>query len=191
MEHQSAIAYGNNFMNGYKGRDLSKTGWGLKWDFIIVHESGHEWFGNNITAADVADNWIHEGFTAYAENLYTEWLYGKEAGAEYVRGTRSEVLNDKPVIAPYQVNAGGSIDVYYKAANMLHTIRQIVNDDKRWLTMLSGMNSRFWHKTVTTKEIEQYMSSTLGIDLQKIFDQYLRTTKIPTLEYKLKKGSLS
>jgi len=191
MEHQSAIAYGNDYQNGYMGRDLSLTGWGLKWDFIIVHESGHEWFGNNITAKDVADNWIHEGFTAYGENLYNEYLYGKKAGAEYVIGTRKAVMNDKPIISPYNVNSGGSIDLYYKAANMLHTIRQLVNNDSTWREMLRGLNKTFWHQTVTTKQIEDYMIGNLHMDLQKIFDQYLRTIKIPTLEYKLKKGKLS
>lgn len=191
MEHQSAIAYGNNYQNGYLGRDLSLSGWGLKWDFIIVHESGHEWFGNNISAKDVADNWIHEGFTSYSENLFTEYLYGKKAGSEYVIGTRKAVLNDKPVISDYNVNAGGSIDVYYKASNMLHTIRQLVRNDVEWKNMLRGMNRHFWHQTVTTKQIEDYMIHTLRMDLQKIFDQYLRTVQIPVLEYKIENGTLS
>jgi aminopeptidase N len=190
MEHQSAIAYGNDFVNGYMGRDLSSTGWGLNWDFIIVHESGHEWFGNNITAKDVADNWVHEGFTAYSENLYTEYLYGKKAGAEYVIGTRKAVLNDKPIISDYNVNAGGSIDLYYKAANMLHTIRQLTGNDTLWRDMLRNINHTFWHQTVTTKQIEDYMISYLKLDLQKVFDQYLRTVKIPVLEYRIKKSKL-
>lgn len=184
MEHQSGIAYGNGFVNGYSGRDLSGTGWGMNWDFIIVHESGHEWFGNNISAADVADNWIHEGFTAYSENLYTEWLFGKSAGGEYVRGTRAEVKNDKPVIADYGVNAGGSLDVYYKASNTLHMIRRIVNNDSLWRSALRAMNQRFRHKTVTSSDIESFLSSHLGIDLQPLFDQYLRTIQIPVLEVK-------
>jgi aminopeptidase N len=191
MEHQSAIAYVNYFQNGYKGRDLSLTGWGLKWDFIIIHESGHEWFGNSITARDVADNWIHEGFTAYSENLYTEYLYGKQAGAEYVIGTRKAVLNDKPVITDYNVNAGGSLDLYYKAANMLHTIRQIVDNDSLWKEMLRSINRMFRHQTVTTENIEDYMIGYLHYDLQRIFNQYLRTVKIPVLEYRIKKQKLS
>ncbi|PBQ34015.1 peptidase M1 [Sphingobacteriaceae bacterium] len=190
MEHQSDIAYGNDFMNGYKGRDLSLTGWGFKWDFIIVHESGHEWFGNSITAKDVADNWIHESFTAYAENLYTEYLYGKKAGAEYVIGTRKAIANDKPIISDYNVNAGGSIDLYYKGANMLHAMRQIVNNDSLWREMLRDLNRTFWHQTVSTKQIEIYMAAYLRLDLQKIFDQYLRTTKVPELEYKVVKDKL-
>ncbi len=191
MEHQSAIAYGNEFQNGYLGRDISGTGRGNNWDFIIVHESGHEWFGNSITAKDVADNWIHEGFTAYSENLYVENLYGKKAGAEYVIGTRKAVLNDKPIIADYNVNAGGSLDLYYKASNMLHTIRTITNNDSLWKELMRGLNKTFWHQTVTTKQIEDYMINFLKLDLQKVFDQYLRTIKIPVLEYKLKNGKLS
>lgn len=191
MEHQSAIAYGNNFVNGYKGRDLSQTGWGLKWDFIIVHESGHEWFGNSISAKDVADNWIHESFTAYSENLYTEYLFGEKAGAEYVIGTRKSVINDKPIISPYHVNAGGSIDLYYKGANMLHTIRQLVNNDSLWRHMFLSLNKTFFHKTVTSAEIEEFMSVYLKIDLRSVFDQYLRSIRLPVLEYKTVKDGFS
>lgn len=190
MEHQSAIAYGNNYQQAYMGRDMSNTGWGLKWDFIIVHESGHEWFGNNISAQDVADNWIHESFTSYAENLYTEYLFGKKAGADYVIGTRLAIANDKPIISDYNVNAGGSIDLYFKGANMLHTMRQIVNNDSLWRQMLRHLNQHFRHQTVTTQQIESYLSSYLHYDFQKIFDQYLRTTKIPQLEYRIQKGKL-
>lgn len=186
MEHQSAVAYGNKYMNGYLGTDLSGSGWGKKWDFIIVHESGHEWFGNNITVKDVADNWVHEGFTSYSENLFTEYLYGKKAGSEYIIGQRDGILNDEPVIADYGVNRDGSVDMYNKAANMLHTIRQLVNNDSLWKAMLRDINKTFWHQTVTTKQIEDYMIAFLKLDLQKVFDQYLRTTKIPTLQYQIK-----
>jgi len=132
MEHQSAVAYGNGFKNGYRGRDLSGStaGWGLKWDFIIVHESGHEWFANNITTIDIADMWVHEGFTNYSETLFTEYYYGKEAGSDYCIGTRKLITNDKPIIGPYGVNKEGSGDMYYKGGNMLHTIRQVINDDE-------------------------------------------------------------
>lgn len=190
MEHQSAIAYGNGFANGYKGRDLSLTGWGLKWDFIIIHESGHEWFGNNISAQDVADNWIHESFTTYSENLYTEFLYGKKAGAEYVIGTRKLIKNDIPVIGKYAVNSQGSTDMYYKGANMLHSIRQIVNNDSIWRCFLRDINKTFWHQTVTTKQIEIYMSEYFKIDLKYLFNQYLREIQIPVFEYKMKKNVL-
>lgn len=191
MEHQSAVAYGNGYQNGYKGKDLSLTGWGMKWDFIIIHESGHEWFANSITAKDVADNWIHEGFTAYSENLYTEYLFGKNAGAEYVTGTRNAVINDKPIIGDYGVNAEGSGDMYYKAANMLHTIRQLVNNDSLWKAFLRDLNKTWYHQTVTSRQMEDYIIAYLKTDLQKIFDQYLRTTKIPVLEYRISKKKLS
>ena len=187
MEHQSSVTYGNHFENGYLGRDLSGTGWGLKWDFIIVHESGHEWFANNITYKDEADMWIHESFTNYSESLFTEYYYGKEAGAEYVRGTRMNIRNDIPIIADYGVNGHGSGDMYYKGGNMLHTIRQIIKDDELWRSILRGLNEEFYHQTVTTQQIEHYISEKAGIDLSKIFDQYLRTIQIPKLEIIQKK----
>ena len=190
MEHQSSVTYGNEFKNGYLGRDLSGTGWGLKFDFIIIHESGHEWFANNITYKDIADMWIHESFTNYSESLFVEYYYGKDAGAEYVRGCRKGIHNDTPIIGNYGVNNEGSGDMYPKGANMLHTIRQILNDDAKWKSILRGLNSTFYHQTVTTKQIEDYLTAQVGIDLSKVFDQYLRTTKIPTLEYFFKDGHL-
>lgn len=191
MEHQSAVAYGNGFINGYRGKDLSETGWGLKWDFIIVHEVGHEWFGNNITTKDIADMWVHEGFTNYSETLFTEYYYGKEAGSDYCIGTRKLIQNEKPIIGPYGVNQEGSGDMYYKGGNMLHTIRQVINDDEKFRSILRGLNSTFYHKVVTTQEIESYMSKQSGKDLSKIFDQYLRTTMIPVLEYKIRGNNMS
>jgi aminopeptidase N len=182
MEHQSAIAYGNKFINGYKGTDRSKTGWGLKWDFIIIHESGHEWFGNNITAKDIADNWIHESFTNYAETLYTEWLFGKQAADEYNRGLRNKIKNDEPIIGPYGVNKDGSGDMYDKGGNMIHIIRKVINDDEKLRQILRGLNKTFWHQTVTTRQIEDYIIQQSAINFQKTFDQYLRTTQIPQLE---------
>ncbi|MES2853148.1 MAG: M1 family metallopeptidase [Bacteroidota bacterium] len=183
MEHQSSVTYGNGFQNGYRGRDLSGTGWGLKFDFIIIHESGHEWFANNITYKDIADMWIHESFTNYSESLFVEYYYGKEAGFEYVRGTRKGINNDIPIIGNYDVNSEGSGDMYPKGGNMLHTLRQIVNNDEKWRGILRGLNSTFYHQTVTTKQIEDYLSQQVGIDLSTVFNQYLRDTRIPTLEY--------
>lgn len=183
MEHQSAIAYGNEYKQGYKGRDLSGSGWGLKWDFIIVHESGHEWFANNITTNDIADMWVHEGFTNYSEVLFTEYYYGREAGNDYCYGLRKNIANDEPVIGPYGVNKEGSGDMYYKASNMIHSIRNALNDDKKFRKILRGINERYYHKTVDGKEIEQYLIDETGLDLQKTFEQYLTTTQIPTLEY--------
>jgi len=191
MEHQSAIAYGNQYVNGYLGHDVSGTGLGLQWDFIVVHESAHEWWGNNITMKDAADMWIHESFAAYAESLYTECVTGNEqAGARYVLGTRERILNDRPIIGTYGVNHEGSGDMYYKGANMLHTLRQVVNDDAKWRDILRGLNRTFRHRTVTTRQIEDYISGQAGIDLAPFFDEYLRTTKIPVLEYAVEDGTL-
>jgi len=191
MEHQSAVAYGNHYKNGYLGRDRSATGHGLLWDFIIIHESAHEWWGNSITMKDQADMWIHESFATYAEGLFTECQQGKQAGQEYTIGQRKIVRNDEPIIAVYGVNAEGSGDMYDKGANMLLAIRQLVDDDTRWRGILRGLNKTFWHQTVTTHQIEDYMSRESGLKLGKVFDQYLRTTRIPTLEYKLEGNKLS
>lgn len=191
MEHQSSVTYGNHFANGYLGRDLSGTGWGLKWDFIIIHESGHEWFANNITDKDIADMWIHESFTNYSENLFTEYYYGKEAGAAYVKGCRKLIGNKETIIGDYEVNQGGSGDMYYKGGNMLHTIRQVIDNDEKWRQILIGLNKDFYHQTVDTKQIETYISKKSGINLSKVFDQYLRNTEIPTLEYKVENGAVS
>lgn len=190
MEHQSCVAYGNHYQNGYLGRDLSHTGWGLKWDFIIVHESAHEWFGNNITTKDIADMWVHESFANYAEGLYTECLFGKKAGEEYTIGTRKNIQNDKPIIGHYGVNDEGSGDMYYKGGNMLLAIREIINNDEKWRNILRGLNKTFWHQTVTGKQIEKYISQTSGIDFSKVFQQYLTTTKVPQLEYYIKGQTL-
>lgn len=190
MEHQSAVAYGNKYQNGYLGKDLSGSGWGNKWDFIIVHESGHEWFANNITTKDIADMWVHEGFTSYSETLFTECEFGKEAANAYCQGLRKNITNDRPVIGLYGVNQEGSGDMYYKGSNMLHTIRQVINDDEKFRKILRGLNETFFHETVTSKEVEDYMAKNSGKNLAKIFDQYLRTTKIPELEYKINGHSL-
>lgn len=190
MEHQSSVTYGNGYQNGYLGNDLSGTGWGLKFDFIIIHESGHEWFANNITNKDIADMWIHESFTAYSESLYLDYHFGKEAGAEYVIGTRANIQNDSPLIGQYNVNNEGSGDMYYKGANMLHTLRQLVKDDDVWRKILHKMNVKFYHQTVTTQQIENFLSYETTIDLSAFFNQYLRTTKIPVLEYSINKKVL-
>ena len=191
MEHQSAIAYGNKFMNGYLGSDLSGTGWGLKWDFIIIHESGHEWFGNSITTPDIADMWVHEGFTAYSETLYTECLFGKEAGSDYVTGTRRLIQHDKPVIGPYGVNTEGSGDMYYKGANLIHTLRQLFSSDDAFRQFLLDVNKRYFISQASSADIEKLFSVHLGRDLSRIFDQYLRSTQVPVLEYRLENNKLS
>jgi aminopeptidase N len=183
MEHQSGVAYGNHFGNGYLGRDLSGTGWGLKWDFIVVHESGHEWFGNNITSKDLADMWIHESFTNYSESLFVESIWGKQAGQEYVHGTRMAIQNDSPIIGPYGVNKEGSGDMYYKGGNMLNMIRTIINDDEKWRGILRGLNKTFYHQTVTYEQVVNYINQQSGKNLTPVFDQYLKYKSIPTLEF--------
>jgi aminopeptidase N len=183
MEHQSAVAYGNYYSFGYRGRDASGTGLGKKWDFIVVHESGHEWFGNNLTSKDLADMYIHEGYTNYSETLFVDYMYGKEAGNAYNYGIRRGIRNDRPIIARYDINEEGSGDMYPKAGNMLHTIRHSMDNDSLFRQILRGMNRDFYHQTVTTRQIEHYLSVHAGFDYQKVFDQYLRTTQIPVLEY--------
>jgi len=191
MEHQSAVAYGNGFKNGYRGTDRSHTGLGLGWDFIIVHESSHEWFGNSITTKDIADSWVHEGFANYAEAIYEECQEGKEKGALYAIGERANIKNDMPVVAQYGLNREGSGDMYEKGGNMLHTIRQIIGDDEKWRSILRGLSKTFYHQTVTGAQIEEYISQQAGIDLSKVFAQYLTTTQIPVLEYSTKGNTLT
>ncbi len=182
MEHQSSVTYGNKFKNGYLGKDHSYTGWGLMFDYIIIHESGHEWFANNITYKDEADMWIHESFTTYSESLYLDYWIGKEASEEYNRGLRRGIGNNGTMIGPYDVNRSGS-DVYDKGATLLGMIRQIINDDEKWRMILRGLGEEFYHQTVKTAQIENYISDRSGIDFSSFFDQYLRTTQIPILEY--------
>ena len=190
MEHQSSVTYGNLFRKGYLGRDLSSTGWGLKWDFIIVHETAHEWWANSITYKDIADMWIHESFANYAESLFLEYHFGRQAGNEYVIGTRLNIQNDRPIIGTYDVNREGSGDMYYKGGNMLHTLRNWLNDDARWRSILRGMQKEFRHQTVTTAQIENYLAKETGKNLDAFFDQYLRDIRIPTLEFEKKKKTL-
>ena len=190
MEHQSAVTYGNGYQNGYRGRDLSGSGWGLTFDFIIIHETGHEWFANNITYSDVAYMWIHESFTNYSESLYLDYHHGEQAANEYVQGLRTSISNDRPLIGIQGVNYRGSGDMYNKGGNMLHTIRQIVNDDEVWRQTLRGLNSEFRHQTVSSEQVESFIIQRTGIDLSTVFDQYLRDIRIPTLEYYFRDGEL-
>lgn len=182
MEHQSGIAYGNRFMNGYRGKDLSQTGWGAKWDFIIVHESGHEWFGNNITSNDIADMWVHEAFTNYSESLYVEAVFGKQAGLDYEHGLRGNIRNDCPILGPRGVNKEGSGDMYYKGSTLLNMVRTIINDDQKWRSILRGLNQKFYHSTVDGSDIIDYINESSGHDFSPVFEQYLTHTNVPTLE---------
>ena len=191
MEHQSAVTYGNEYQNGYLGGDLSSTGWGLKFDFIIVHESGHEWFANSITNTDVADMWIHEGFTNYSETLYLDYHFGTEAGNEYLIGVRELIRNEHPIIGDYGVNSSGSTDMYYKGGATLHTLRQVMNDDEAFRKLLRDLNREFFHSTVSSNQIEEFIASETGLDLKPFFEQYLRTTKIPRFQYRMQGDKLT
>lgn len=190
MEHQSAVTYGNKYLKGYLGNDFSNTGWGLTFDYIIIHEAGHEWFANNITYKDIADMWIHESFTTYSEGLFIDYHYGKQAGSEYIVGARQVIKNENPIIGTYNVNQRGSGDMYFKGANILHTLRQWVNDDEKWRKILRDMNVEFYHQTVTTQQIEQFIIDQSGLPLEAFFDQYLRDIRIPTLEWKWENENL-
>lgn len=184
MEHQSAVTYGNNYANGYLGHDGSGTGWGMKFDFIIVHESGHEWFGNNITAKDLADMWIHESFTNYAESLFLDFNYGKKAGLAYLHGNRQRILNDKPLLGPYGVNEEGSSDMYLKGGVFLNMLRTLIDDDEKWRQILRGLNKTFYHQTVNYEDIVHYISQQSGKNLAPVFAQYIQHTNIPVLEFR-------
>ena len=190
MEHQSSVTYGNQYKQGYLGRDLSGTGWGLKFDFIIIHESGHEWFANNITDIDIADMWIHESFTNYSESLFLDYYYGKKASSEYIIGLRKTIANTSPIIGKYNLNKEGSSDMYNKGGNMLHTLRQLIDNDEKWRLILRKMNAEFYHQTVTTKQIEDFLSKETGFNLNPFFNQYLRAINIPTLEHKIENNTL-
>lgn len=190
MEHQSAIAYGNLFLKGYMGNDLSKTGVGKLWDFIIIHESGHEWFGNSITSRDIADMWIHEGFTQYSEIVYTECIWGYEKAMQYANGLKGNVSNDEPIIGPYGVNKEGSGDMYPKGALLLNTLRHVVNNDTLWWNIIHDYATTFKHKIIDTQTVIDFFNQKSGMNLTSIFNQYLRTTSIPKLELKIEKKKL-
>jgi aminopeptidase N len=186
MEHQGAIAYGNKYQMGYQGKDRSGTGVGLLFDFIIVHESGHEWFGNSITAADIADNWIHEGFTTYSETLFAEYWFGREKAFGYSRGEWKNISNDRNVIGKYGVNDAGSSDKYDKGSALVHTIRLLMNNDEKFRAMLHKMNDTFYHKQITTKQMEDFIIGFSGLQLEPVFNQYLRSTMLPELQWSRK-----
>lgn len=190
MEHQSAVAYGNRYNNGYKGRDISGTGWGMKYDIILVHELAHEWFGNSITTKDLADKWIHEGLAGYTEILYLEQQFGKDAAREYLIAKRKSILNSRPVIARYNINESGDSDDYAKGRAVIHMVRAIMNDDAKFRQLLIDINKKFYHTTTTSQAIEQYISQASGTDFSKMFAQYLHTTKLPVLEYKISGSKL-
>jgi aminopeptidase N len=190
MEHQSAIAYGNMYLKGYLGKDRSQTGIGLNFDYIIVHESGHEWFGNSITAKDIADMWLHESFTTYSEAVYVECQYGYDQGQIYINGLKNIVKNVGPSIGTYGVYNEGSGDMYSKGALMLNTIRHLVNDDEKWWKMLFLYNEKFHHQIIEGQTAINFFNTETGIDLSKVFQQYLRYGTLPRLEYRINNDQL-
>jgi aminopeptidase N len=182
MEHQSAVTYGNHFANGYLERDWTGVGISTRFDFIIIHESGHEWFGNSITAADRSDMWIHEGWTTYLECLYVEYMYGHDDYLKYVNAYKSKVQNQQPIVPQRGINATPPQDMYFKGALFIHTLRSVVNDDARWWAMLKDFYQRFKYRTIMTEDILAWFSQKTKRDLTPMFDQYLRQTAIPTLD---------
>ncbi len=192
MEHQSAIGY-SRYPKLIDAQDASPSTWGRTFDYLIIHESGHEWFANNITYKDMADMWVHEGFTCYSESLFLEYHYGKKAANEYLMEMRkSRVRNDKAIIGDYDINDDDySGDIYNKSAVILHTLRQVINDDEKWRSILKGLNEEFALQTVITKDIEDYIANSVGMNLTSFWDQYLRTIQIPTLEYYMDEDKLA
>jgi aminopeptidase N len=184
MEHQSAVAYGNRFANGYLERDWTGVGISTRFDFIIIHESGHEWFGNSITAADSSDMWIHEGWTTYLECLYVEYMYGHEDGLKYTNAYKTKVKNEEPIITARGVNGEPPQDQYFKGALFINTLRSIVNDDQRWWKLLHDFYQHFKYQNIMTEDVVKYFNQQTGMDLTPLFNQYLRHTAIPTLELK-------
>jgi aminopeptidase N len=193
MEHQSAVTYGNHFANGYLERDWTGVGISPKFDFIIIHESGHEWFGNAVSAADHSDMWIHEGWTTYLESLYVEYRWGKADGLKYNNGYKSKVKNDRPIVAERGINAQPPVDQYFKGTLFINTLRSIVDDDPRWFKLIHGMYQQFKYHNIMTEDMVQYFNEHTGMDLTPVFNQYLRHTAIPTLELKFddSKGTVS
>jgi len=184
MEHQSAVTYGNRFANGYLERDWTGVGISPRFDFIIIHESGHEWFGNSISAADRSDMWIHEGWTTYLECLYVEYMYGKEDGLKYTNAYKSKVRNQQPIIAPRGVNATPLQDQYFKGALFLNTLRSVVNDDARWWALLKEFYQHFKYQNIMTEDIVAWFNQKTKTNLTPVFNQYLRHTALPKLELK-------
>ena len=190
MEHQSNVAWGNGFQQGYTGNDMTQTGYGMTFDFMIVHESIHEWFGNSFSYTDIADMWLHESFTTYGEALYVEYFHGKEAGQAYTKGTRWRIQNQVPIQGEYGVGSKPGIDIYFKGANMLLTLRQIIDDDTIWREILQHLQSKYRHKVVTSQAVEQEIATMANRDLKSFFDVYLRQAQPPTLEWKVENNQL-
>ena len=186
MEHQSAVAYGNKYKKGYMGFDLSGTGVGMFFDYITIHETGHEWFGNSITSSDIADMWIHEGFTTYSETVFVECIKGYDIAMKYVNGQAKNVKNDKPIIGQYGVNNEGSGDMYFKGSLLLNTLRHIIGDDEKWWQLLYNYSETFKKQIITSDTVIDYFNKASGMNLTPVFRQYLYTNQVPTFVYKVK-----
>jgi aminopeptidase N len=189
MEHQSCIAYGNKYKNGYLG--VNRSGTPYHFDYIVIHESAHEWWGNSVTTNDIADMWVHEGFGTYSEALYIECLYGHDAYLEYINAEKKLVYNDEPLIGKYGVNMEGSSDMYPKGSLIIHTIRSIINNDKLFFEIIKGIQSKYKYKTVDSREIEKYISEKSGINFSDFFDLYLKNPNIPKLSVQLEEGDFN
>ncbi|HEY6806674.1 MAG TPA: M1 family metallopeptidase [Pyrinomonadaceae bacterium] len=191
MEHQSAVTYGNHFANGYLEKDWTGVGISPRFDFIIIHESGHEWFGNSVTAADVSDMWIHEGWTTYLECLYVEFMYGKADGLKYTNGYKPKVQNRHPIVPERGINATPPQDMYFKGALFLNTLRSVVDDDKRWFALIRAFYQRYKYQNIMTEDFESFFNKGIGRNLTPVYEQYLRRTALPVLELKFANGSVS
>jgi aminopeptidase N len=188
MEHQSAVAYGNNYKKGYLGYDMTGTGVGLLFDYITIHETGHEWFGNSITSKDIADMWIHESFTTYSESVFVECQFGYEKAMEYINGQKSMVENQKPIIGQFGVNfKTGNSDMYYKGALVLNTLRHMMNDDEKWWKLLRKYAETYRHQIIETKDVVEFFVKESGMNLTPVFEQYLNYKNLPELEFRVNK----
>jgi aminopeptidase N len=184
MEHQSAVAYGNHFANGYLEKDWTGVGISPRFDFIIIHESAHEWFGNSVTASDMSDMWIHEAWATYLESLYVEYTYGHDDAIKYLSGYRSKVRNQQPIVAPRGVNREPPQDQYFKGALFINTLRSVIDDDRQWWALIRGFYQKFKYQNISTEDVMRYFNEKSGRNLTPIFDQYLRHTALPVLELK-------
>jgi len=189
MEHQSAVTYGNHFANGYLERDWTGVGISPRFDFIIIHESAHEWFGNSITAADISDMWIHEGWATYLESLYVEYMWGHEDALKYLNAYKSKVRNTQPIITPRGINRSPAQDQYFKGALFINTLRSIVNDDARWWALLHDFYQHFKYRNIMTEDVVEYFNQKTAMNLTPIFDEYLRHAALPVLELKFEEAA--
>lgn len=191
MEHQSAVTYGNRFANGYLERDWTGAGISLKFDFIIIHESAHEWFGNAVSAADVSEMWIQEGWATYLEGLYVEHQFGYAAALKYLNGYQAKVKNKEPIITPQGIHRSPPLDQYFKGALFLNTLRHVVDDEKQWRKILYSFFQRFKYHNIMTEDVVEFFNQKTGLNLTPVFNQYLRHADLPTLELEFREGRVA